>query len=198
MHCRFFLNKYVSGILLVVLASVCTGCYEYIDVYLNADKTFFYGSGVVQFRNIQTGELISLETLPYSCEYGSPSEVWYTYHTYKLYYPEICGQKIRKSDIGTTILDHAISVESTQYNIHDPYAWVYFENDPFVLAPLPDIDSTSLLTIVVGGQEYQGVYQLHPEDDAVPVKIKEVYYHPEFSILRLVDVNNESWDRIIQ
>ena len=186
-------------VLFILMAVFLAGCYEYIDVYDEADKSLFYSNGPVKFKNIQNNYILNLEAHPYTCEYGAPSEYWQTYHTYRRIYPQICGQQVRRSDDQTTIIDHSISVRSDgNYTNGYEKARVFFEQDVFLVDPLPESDSAELVNLGMNGVLYADVYVLYPDTTVNSGEIKQLFFHPDFGILRILDINDNIWERVIE
>jgi hypothetical protein len=187
------------SVIFFLVAIFLSGCYEYIDVYEEADKSLFYSNGSVKFKNFQNDYILNLEAHPYTCEYGSPSEIRQAYHTYKRIYPQICGQQVRRSDDQTTIIDHSISVRSDG-NYLNGYekALVFFERDVFLVDPLPESDSAEMVNLGMNGVLYSDVYVLYPDTTVNSGEIKQLFFHPDFGILRILDINDNTWERIIE
>ncbi|MFM9986733.1 MAG: hypothetical protein ACKVOK_15950 [Flavobacteriales bacterium] len=186
-------------VLFILMTLFLSGCYEYVDVYEEAKKDLFYSTGPVKFRNFQNNYILNLEAHPYTCEYGTPSEYWQTYHTYRRIYPQICGQQVRRSDDQTSQIDHSISVRSSTNNSYNyEMSWIFFENDIFVTNPLTDVDSAGMVNLGINGVLYSDVFVLHPKGGIDSGEINAVYFHPKFGILRIVGRNSDLWERVLE
>ncbi len=169
-----------------------SGCYEYEDVDLQANKKVFVEPGTVQFRNLQTSEIVELHAYPFTCNKGTYSEVHYSYHFYKRYYPETCGQAIFRNNETLHILDHSVKAESS-FSTND--AHMYFQNDQFQIDPLP-ADSAALDSLTIGGEVFVNTFVLQPEATQGTPMIEEIYYDRDYGLLQIKDINAQIWIRI--